>query len=134
MRFWSRPEHEPLEETRRWLADLIEPEAGSDDFLIEHGGTIIGKAGALQLPEIGFLLHPDNWGKGLAHKALVALIANLFTAHDLAELTAEVDPRNAASLRLLARLGFVETGRATRTLLWRDEWTDSIYFALPRPG
>ena len=46
-------------------------------------------------------------------------------------LTAEVDPRNAASLRLLAKLGFGETHRAERTLLWKDEWCDSVYLARP---
>ena len=43
------------------------------------------------------------------------------------DVGAEVDPRNTASLRLLTRLGFVETGRAERTMQWRDEWCDSIY-------
>ena len=52
----------------------------------------------------------------------------------LPALTAEVDPRNAGSLRLLARLGFRETHRAERTLLWRDEWCDSVYLARPRGG
>jgi RimJ/RimL family protein N-acetyltransferase len=134
MRYWSRPEHETLEESRRWLQDLVDPEPGSDDFLIEHHGEVIGKAGAWALPEIGFLLRPDHWGKGLAHEALTALIGHLFATYDLPELTAEVDPRNAASLRVLSKLGFVETGRAERTLLWRDEWCDSVYLALRRPG
>jgi RimJ/RimL family protein N-acetyltransferase len=95
---------------------------------------VIGKAGAWNLPEIGFLLHPDQWGKGLAHEAMTAVIAHLFAAHPVAQLVAEADPRNLASLRLLGRLGFVETGRAARTLRWRDEWCDSVYLALPRPG
>jgi len=63
----------------------------------------------------------------------VAVIAHLETAWPgLPALTADVDPRNAASLRLLARLGFVETGRAQRTFRWRDEWCDSIYLARPQ--
>ena len=49
-------------------------------------------------------------------------------------LTADVDPRNAASLRVLGKLGFVETGRAERTFLLGDEWCDSVYLALPRPS
>jgi [ribosomal protein S5]-alanine N-acetyltransferase len=133
MRYWSRPEHATVEETRTWLADMVAPQPGSDDYLIEFQGEVIGKAGAWQLPEVGFLLRPDHWGKGLAHEAMVAVIAHLFATHDMAELTAEADPRNAASLRLLDRLGFVETGRAERTLLWRDEWCDSVYLALKRP-
>jgi RimJ/RimL family protein N-acetyltransferase len=105
---------------------------GEDDFLIEYQGQVIGKAGAWRLPEVGFLLHPDHWGKGLAHEAMTAVIAHLFAAHEVEALTAEADPRNAASLRLLGRLGFVETGRAERTMQWRDEWCDSVYLAVPR--
>jgi [ribosomal protein S5]-alanine N-acetyltransferase len=134
MRYWSTPEHETLESSRRWLAGMVSGAPHEDDFLIEHQGRVIGKAGAWKLPEIGFLLHPDHWGNGLAHEAMTAVIAHLFATHDLSELTAEADPRNAASLRLLGKLGFVETGRAERTLQWREEWCDSLYFALRRPA
>jgi ribosomal-protein-alanine N-acetyltransferase len=135
MRYWSRPEHETLEETRHWLQFMVEPAPDSADFLIEKDGEVIGKAGVWAMPEVGFLLHPDHWGQGLANEAMRAVIAHLeaeFPA--LSQLTAEVDPRNAASLRLLDRLGFSETHRAERTLLWKDEWCDSIYLARPRSG
>ena len=135
MRYWSRPEHETLEETRHWLRFLVEPAADSRDFLIEKEGEVIGKAGAWQLPEVGFLLHPDHWGKGLAFEAMSAVIAHVEAeVPALPDLTAEVDPRNAASLRLLDRLGFRETHRAERTLLWKDEWCDSVYLARMRGG
>lgn len=133
MRYWSTPEHETLEDSRKWLEGMVAEPAGEDDFLIEHQGRVVGKAGAWRLPEVGFLLHPDHWGKGLALEAMTAVIAHLFATHAVPELTAEADPRNAASLRLLGRLGFVETGRAERTLQWRDEWCDSVYLALRRP-
>ncbi len=101
--------------------------------MLDLEGEVIGKAGAWKLPEVGFILHPDHWGKGLAREAMEAVIAHLeATFPDLPQLTAEVDPRNAASLRLLGRLGFHETHRAERTLLWKDEWCDSIYLARPR--
>lgn len=128
MHFWSRPEHDTLEETRHWLRDLVEPEPDSLDFLIEKDGQVIGKAGAWRLPEVGYLLDPAHWGQGLAQEAMEGVIAHVQrTRPELTHLTAEVDPRNSASLRLLDRLGFVETGRAERTLLWRDEWCDSVY-------
>lgn len=134
MRYWSTPEHETLEQSRAWLAGMVAGAPGEDDFLIEHQGRVIGKAGAWRLPEVGFLLHPDHWGKGFAFEAMTAVIGYLFATHALPELTAEADPRNTASLRLLSKLGFVETGRAERTLQWRDEWCDSVYLALPRRG
>lgn len=132
MRYWATPEHATLQESRDWLQAMVGAGAESDDFLIEHQGRVIGKAGAWKLPEIGYLLHPDHWGKGLATEALTAVIAHLFAAHPVADLIAEVDPRNLASLRVLQKLGFIETGRAERTMQWRDEWCDSIYLALRR--
>ena len=135
MRYWSRPEHETLEETRHWLRFMVDRAPDSRDFLIEKDGEVIGKAGAWKLPEVGFLLHPDHWGRGLAFEAMGAVIADVEAElPDLPELTAEVDPRNGPSLRLLERLGFRETHRAERTLLWRDEWCDSIWLARPRGG
>jgi RimJ/RimL family protein N-acetyltransferase len=135
MRYWSRPEHDSIEETERWLSDMMttDPAAG-DDYLIEYQGRVVGKAGAWRLPEIGYILHPDLWRQGLVAEALTALIPHLFARHDLPFLTAEIDPRNTASQAMLARFGFYETHRAERTLLWRDEWCDSIYFRLDRPA
>lgn len=131
MRYWSRPEHETLEESRDWLAAMIAA-TDADDYLVEHQGRVIGKAGMWKKPEVGFLLHPDFQGQGLAREAMEAVILHLFATHDLPELVAEADPRNEASLKLLSRLGFVETGRESRTLLWRDEWCDSVYLSLSR--
>jgi [ribosomal protein S5]-alanine N-acetyltransferase len=135
MRHWSRPEHETLEETRAFVAFLCGcPGNGGDDWVIEREGRVIGKAGAWAPPEVGFILHPDHWGQGYAFEAMSALVPLLFARHPVPALTADVDPCNTASLLLLARLGFRETGRAERTLLWRDEWCDSVYLALPRPA
>ena len=134
MRYWSTPEHETLAETKAWLASMISAiGTTSNDFLIERDGRVIGKAGAWKLPEIGYLIHPDHWGQGFAHEAISAVIPYLFATHAVPALTAEIEPRNAASWHLLLKLGFAETGRASRTMQWRDEWRDSVYFALPRP-
>ena len=134
MRYWSTPEHESLEETRVWLQRMLHPAHPSDDFVITLAGRVIGKAGSWKLPEVGYLIHPDHWGKGYATEAMTAVIAHLFATHDMDRLVAEVDPRNAASLGLLTKLGFVETHREERTMQWRDEWCDSVYLELKRAG
>lgn len=133
MRYWSTPEHVSLAQSEEWLGRWLERPLGlSEDFLVERDGQVIGKAGAWQLPEVGYLIRSDHWGQGLGHEAMAAAVAHLFTRPDVTRLTADVDPRNAASIRLLTRLGFTETHRAERTILWRDEWCDSVYFALER--
>jgi ribosomal-protein-alanine N-acetyltransferase len=62
-----------------------------------------------------------------------AIIPHIFATSDVPELTADVDPRNGASLRLLEKLGFHETGRAERTFFLYGDWADSVYLARPRP-
>jgi [ribosomal protein S5]-alanine N-acetyltransferase len=134
MRYWSTPPHRTVMQTRDWLRLMMEaPPADSMDFILEYEGQVIGKAGCWRLPEIGFILHPDHWGKGFAHEALTAIIARLFEHFRVPAITADVDPRNTACLALLDRLGFSQTGRAARTWLVGEEWCDSIYLALPRP-
>ena len=113
MRYWSSPPHADLAQTRDWLGKMIAaaPDA-SDDFVIEFQGKVIGKAGFWRVPEIGYILHPDHWGQGLATEALSAVVAHVFATRPIEAVTADVDPRNTASLKLLLRLGFVETHRA----------------------
>ena len=134
MRYWDSLPYEDIEQTRHLLTGMVAAsETESDDFVVEYQGRAIGKAGCWRMGEIGFILHPDYWGRGLAHEALRAVIPHVFDALPVDRLEADVDPRNDASLKLLAKLGFRETGRAERTLLVGDEWCDSVYLALPRP-
>ena len=133
MRYWSTPPHTDPAQTRDWVADMAgaSPDQ-SDDFIVEFEGRVIGKAGCWRVPEIGYILHPDCWGQGLAQEALRAIVPHIFANFDIPAITADVDPRNEASLRLLAKLGFVETGRAARTWEVGGEWCDSVYLALGR--
>lgn len=134
MRYWSTPPHTDVAQTREFLDGMIAAAPGDgDDFVVEHQGRVIGKAGFWRIPEVGYILHPAFWGSGLGREALTAVIGHAFATLGLAEIAADVDPRNAASLALLTRLGFRETGRATRTIKVGDEWCDSVYLALRRP-
>lgn len=135
MRYWSTPPHETIEQSRDWVADMMasRPEE-SEDFVVEHDGRVIGKAGFYRLPDIGYILHPDAWGRGLATEALRAVIDRVFERHPIPRITADVDPRNLASIALLERLGFRFTHRAERTWLIAGEYCDSLYYAMDRPA
>ena len=130
MRFWSTLPHDSLAQTEAWLESMVDADpATSDDYIVTRDGAVIGKFGAWRLPDFGFLIDPDEWGKGYASEAMTGFIGR---RRDLGstELTADVDPRNAASLRLLDRHGFTETHRAARTFQVGDEWCDSVYLRL----
>ena len=130
MRYWSTLPHDNLAQTEAWLRSMVEADpTTSDDFIVTREGAVIGKFGAWRLPEFGFLIDPEEWGKGYASEAMVAFIAHR-RALGSAELTTDVDPRNDASLRLLERHGFTETHRQARTFQIGDEWCDSVYLRL----
>lgn len=131
-RWWSTPPHDSLDQTRTWLDGMMANGPDNPDFVIERDGVVIGKAGFWRLPEVGYILHPDHWGQGLAGEAVAAAIEHVFATRDFDQLTADVDPENAASIRLLERMGFVRTGFAERTFNVGGEWKDSVYYGLSR--
>lgn len=130
--WWSTPPHETLDQTAAWLDAMIANGPDHPDFVVELDGRVIGKAGFFRLPEVGYILHPDVWGQGLASEAVSAVLDQVFANRDVETLTADVDPENAASIRLLERLGFVRTGFAARTWNIGGAWKDSFYYALSR--
>ena len=132
--YWWRGPHETLDETREWLRDMMAstPEQ-SEDFIVTRDGAVIGKIGAYRIPDFGYILSPEHWGQGLASEAMAAFLDHFFKRPDVTRLTADVDPRNTASLKLLKRHGFVETGRGIGTWNTHIGLCDSIYLALERP-
>lgn len=102
------------------------------DFVVEWDGRVIGKAGFYLMPAVGYILHPDVWGQGLAGEAVGAAVDHVFGSLAARTLTADVDPENLASIRLLERLGFVRTGFAERSWNVGGVWKDSVYYAVSR--
>ena len=105
------------------------------EFILDLDGHCIGKAGVWSVPEIGYILHPDHWGQGLAREAMEAILPHAFSAfQDEPYLTAEVDPRNTASIKLLKSLGFTCVNVIEKNFLYGEsEWCDTAYFQLQRP-
>lgn len=131
MKYWSTLPHSDPEHTAALIRETISADPKTTaEFAIEFQGCVIGKAGFWRMPEIGYLLHPDYWHQGIGTEALRALVAYGFDELELDRITADVDPNNEASLRLLGKLGFRETGRAERTLQIGDVWFDSVYLSL----
>lgn len=63
--------------------------------------------------EIGWRLHPDFWGQGLASEAARAMAGFAFERLRAPELLAVREPANQASARVMDRLGMVARGIET---------------------
>lgn len=64
-------------------------------------------------PELGWALHPDVWGQGMATEAGACALRWLDEATPHATSWCLVAERNHPSLRVAEKLGFVEWGAAT---------------------
>jgi [ribosomal protein S5]-alanine N-acetyltransferase len=87
-------------------------------------GTLIGTLGlsetAIDTYRLGYAYAPSHWGKGYATEALDAVLEWARRNKASAEIYAEVFLDNPASARVLAKLGFIETGTNARFSLARD--------------
>jgi RimJ/RimL family protein N-acetyltransferase len=85
-------------------------------------GLAVGDAGFFGPPsadgevEIGYALVPHARGSGLAGEAVALLAEWVLSQPGVRALAARVGPENAASLRLLDRLGFTADGRSEQYL------------------
>jgi len=70
--YWYEPPHSTVDQSREWLAAMIKvPQPAGDDFIVEHEGRVIGKAGFRAFPVIGFIFRPDSWvGVSRARRSL----------------------------------------------------------------
>src|SRR5579864_9287189 len=84
-------------------------------FLLENGDHV-GCGGLqpyrleTQIYELGFHLHRAYWGRGMAEEAARAVIRFAFDSLGLETLFAGHHPENAASRRVLEKLGFQYAG------------------------
>ncbi|MEO6582457.1 MAG: GNAT family N-acetyltransferase [Sphingomicrobium sp.] len=134
MHYWSHGPHKHIDKTKEWLDSMIKsPPEASDDFVVTlEDGAVIGKFGAWRLPEFGFILLPDHWGRGYAGEAMKAFLDHMFKGRGVEFLRADVDPRNKGSLRLLKEHGFVETGFKVGNWHTHIGVCDSVFLELKR--
>jgi RimJ/RimL family protein N-acetyltransferase len=71
--------------------------------LLGYAGLVHGDGDSI---EITYVLRREHWGRGLAGEIVAALVEHAFAVRGLPELRATIDPRNAASRRVVERAGF----------------------------
>ena len=103
---------EKAEETlRKSLASFARDGFGLWALRLIGDQDLIGFAGLRRIAELPlevellYGLHPRFWGRGLATEAAAALLERGFVRHGLERVWARADAPNAASFRVMKRLG-----------------------------
>lgn len=109
-----------LADAEAWYQRMenLQRDGGAIQWVIARSDTLLAIGTCLlfryeqssQCAELGYVLGREYWGQGWMSEALNAAIDWIFTSTPLRRLEAYVDGRNAASCRLLRRIGFVPEG------------------------
>jgi len=86
---------------------------------IDHGGV-----------ELGYVVHPDASGQGVATEAVRALLGLIFLELGAHRVLGRIDARNEASAAVLRAAGLREEAWHRSNEFVKGEWTDERIFAL----
>ena len=103
---------------------------------LKGSDKLIGSGGIWRLMkqhlrgEIGYDLSPKYWKKGIMTEALTEIIRFSFDNMNLHSIEANLDPDNAASVRLLEKLGFEKEGHLKESYCLNNAFTDTGIYSL----
>ncbi len=110
-------------------------------YKITYQQTFAGLIGLVPQPdvyqrshEIGYWLGEPYWGKGIATEAVRQLVEIGFADATLVRIYAGIFSSNPASMRVLAKNGFVLEGISRQAIYKNGRLLDEHRYALVRPG
>ncbi len=101
----------------------------ADDRLIGWCGLSL-KDRDRQIAELGYDLDRACWGAGYMTEAARALVGWGFAALRLHRVYAECHPANAASRRIVQKLGMTYEGHLRENIWVKGSWWDTIVYAV----
>lgn len=147
MAYWSTPPHTDVAITAAMIAHIVE--AVDKRRCFEWAVTLRDSGGVSDLAigkvchhrwirehfrsEIGYLLRRDAWGHGYMTEALRAILDFGWTRMGLHSVEAQIDPRNAASIRAALRLGFTREALFRENYFFEGQFLDTAVYSLLRP-
>lgn len=108
-------------------------------FVVTYDGEVVGQLsasdisrGALWSASIGYWIAASHAGKGITPTAVALAIDYLFVTVGLHRVEICIRPENAASLRIVEKLGLRYEGRRLRYIHIDGAWRDHDCFAITR--
>lgn len=80
--------------------------------------------------EVGYMLAPGFWGKGLGTEALSLMVKFGFEELGLHSMFAVIDPDNIASAKVLLKQGFVKEAHFKEDFYYNGEFLDSQIYSI----
>lgn len=140
MKYIERPRTTHLQEAKDMIQKMDEYAITGNGFswgiyLIETGG-LIGTMGFYRIDkenlrgEVGYLLHPNFWGKGIMSEALQLALEYGFVTINFHSIIACIHPENEASRKILVRHHFQKEAYHRENTYFNNQFYDTEVFAL----
>lgn len=106
---------------------------------IENQAEIFGIMGYVNFypeeykAELGYMLHPDYWGKGYINEAIKVVEQYGFEKIGINAIEAKIDPRNLNSLKILLQNNYHFDKLVEKAMVFEDEVLDSAYYLKTKP-
>lgn len=101
-----------------------------DDARLIGEVSLIWRSVADQQAEIGFVLHPDAQGQGVASEAARALLAFGFEVVGLHRIYARCDAANLASAGVMRRIGMRQEAHFREHAHFKGRWDEELICAI----
>ena len=104
--------------------------------VLKSGGQLIGNCGIRKASadaheaDIGYELSPDHWGHGYATEAARAIVRFGFAELRVHRIWAWCIADNAASARVLEKLGLKLEGRLREKEYFKGRWWDTLVYGM----
>jgi [ribosomal protein S5]-alanine N-acetyltransferase len=142
MRYWNTPPWTNRSQANAFIATCrkMEEDGSGARFAIETrdqhaffgSGSMFGWNPVYRSLGIGYCFAQPAWGKGYATEAMHAMLRWAYDSLDLNRVETELDTRNAASARVLEKLGFEREGLKREVCIVSGEVSDSWIYGLLR--
>jgi [ribosomal protein S5]-alanine N-acetyltransferase len=144
MRFIPRPLCQTLEDAEKvyqMMDDRIHQNLGINWAISwrEEPTSFIGVMGLFRIDtdnhraEIGYMLPPEHWGKGIVSELIPYVTAYGFSSLNLHTMEAIIDPENHASRRVLEKNGFIQEAHIRENCLFEGKFLDTVILSLRHP-
>lgn len=94
--------------------------------------SLIWRSAEAAQGEVGWIFHPDHQGRGYAREAAERVFQLAFEEGDFHRIFARCDAGNAASWRLMERLGMRREAHFREHGLFKGGWDEEFYYAILR--
>jgi ribosomal-protein-alanine N-acetyltransferase len=116
------------QEKPRTRFELAVEDAGSSRLIGACDLSVIER----NVVDLGYMLEVDAWGKGLATEIAEALMEAAFLQLRVERVISTVDVNNAASIRVLEKIGMRWEAVYRKHRRAKNRWWDCHLFTMPR--